>query len=55
MMINGYETYLSSFTVVRLGLAVSSGVRPVASVALCGRTDLTTRSRPEPTVHIGRL
>lgn len=48
-------TDLSGFTVVRLGLSVSASVRPVASVALSGGSDLAAGARPEPAVYIGRL
>lgn len=47
--------YLSRLTVVRLLLAVSAGVAPVASVALRGRSNLDARAGPEPAVLVRGL
>lgn len=47
--------YLSSFTVVGLGLSEASSETPVPGVPLAGGADLGSRSGPEPSVHVGRL
>lgn len=48
------KSYLWCFPVVRLRLPESSGVAPVAGVALCSWPDFRSRTRPEPTVNVGR-
>ena len=47
--------YLGSFTVVRLLLSKSTSLTPVTGVTLGCGSNLSSRSRPEPTIHIGRL
>lgn len=51
----GLVVTLSRLAVVRLLLAVSSGVAPVAGVALGGRSDLDARAAPEPSVLVRGL
>lgn len=46
---------LRRLTIIGLWLIVAAGLRPIASVALRGGSDLATRSRPEPAVLIWRL
>lgn len=46
---------LGGLAVVWLRLSVSAGGAPVAGVALRGRADLRSRSRPEPSVLVRRL
>lgn len=46
------NSYLSSFTIVRLGLSEATGEGPVTGVALSGGSDFSTGAGPEPAVHI---
>lgn len=47
--------YLSSFSVVRLGLSVTAGRTPISRISLSGRSDFRAWSRPEPAVDVWRL
>lgn len=46
---------LRSLTVIGLSLAIAASVTPIARVPLAGRSDFRARSRPEPSVLVGRL
>lgn len=48
-------TYLSGFTIVRLGLSEATGEGPIPGVALGGRSDFGAGAGPEPAVHIRGL
>lgn len=52
---NHLISYLSGFTIVRLGLPEATGEGPIAGVALGGGSDFGAGAGPEPAVHIRGL